>query len=124
MFLPMQGGNLEHHLRDCVGSGATITFRDGTTLPLADAFFLSPGRLWYCLLWPENDFAQHWLTFRKVTSDSGMLLFTEKKGALTVIAPMEDGERDQWKWDAWQHATHLHRFVADLADAAKAGCQP
>jgi hypothetical protein len=96
--------SLTQRLEALIREGATITLADGTTLGLADAAFVTDKRLWYCTLWPQDEFATHRLDITAVTELYGgtMLELLGAGGRVGVIAPMEPDERENWRWEAWQ----------------------
>jgi hypothetical protein len=125
---------LNKQLAELIRLGATITIVEGTgngpgrTVGLAAAKFYSDDinqlTLWYCDLWPENDFSQHWLTydFLDVQMAAVIVLFKgrQKKLITASIALMEPEERENMNWQRWKDnadetTQQAHLFVSQLA---------
>lgn len=110
-------------LKNLIASGAALDTNElgfPATL-LADAVFLDDRHLWFCGVWPENDFAQHWIEFEEAKEQDGLIIL--KNGErLYSIAPMELGQRELARWDKWigDDGRDLRQFVAGLKENALA----
>lgn len=97
-----------------IREGATLTEYGipGSTRPLAAAAW-KDSVLWFCDLWPENEFAQHRLTGTLLEHGS-MLLLQGADRVVAVIAPMDEDERDSAAWAKWHSDHPASQFAAQL----------
>ncbi len=104
-------------LDNLIRNGATLTEYGvpNSTRPLAAAAW-KDGVLWFCDLWPENEFAQHKLT-GTLSEDGDMLILRNENYIVAVIAPMETDERESAMWAKWDSSLPAYDFAADLRSA-------
>jgi hypothetical protein len=111
----------EQRLQQLIAAGASFTpyARPSETQPLAAAHILTSGELWFCALWPENEFAQHWRSFASVEDGGHYLAFKDSAGRpLFTVAPLDPDEREAAQWPRWHsddaEARTGRRFVETL----------
>lgn len=116
----MMSTQLNAQLAAHVSAGASLTLPDGLTLALADAMILNDGRLWYCEIWPRDDFAQHWLECRTIDYSirSNQIRLTLEKRAPAVMAPLDGYQRIEWNWHAWTQDKGMRAYVEQLRKMA------
>lgn len=112
--------NIEAALQALIAKGATLTLPQLVVVGLADASFLKERTLWYCEMWPESEFAQHWVEIKdaRLLHDGAMIEFNFATGGSAVIAEMDPDERDEWQWEKWKQADRPKAFVESLKVAA------
>lgn len=105
-------------LEQLISQGATITFfgdLSGST-PLAAAAWRA-GVLWFCDLWPENEFAAHHM-HGTLVEHNGMFILHTNGQAAAVIAAMDPDEREQFLWQEWggqdMRAAEMRSFAEAL----------
>ena len=90
----------------CAGGAALHYVLETAPRPLAAAHFTAgDGELWFCQIWPADDFDQHWLDFARAEIDGANINFHNFGGLVATIAPLEDEERRACQWDRWISAT-------------------
>lgn len=96
-------------LAQFVVRGATLTLSEAAfpappgTYPLADAAWTDEGLYW-CILWPGDEFATHVLPVASVEGDGNLNLYDPDGRLLGVVAEMEPDERDLFHWADWVRA--------------------
>jgi hypothetical protein len=114
---------IENLLQQLVAQGAGIFFVSAThTQPIAAAHLLPGGVLWYCSLWPENEFDQHFLEFAQIAEDQGNLNVFNFGQLNATVSPLDPDERTGAMWDKWTGDSASARdgraYVALLETAA------
>lgn len=101
--------NARARLAQLVVRGATLTLSPHAfpaprgTYPLADAAWTDDG-LYYCILWPPDEFATHVLPVESVEDDGNLNLYDPDGRRLGTLAEMEPDERDLFHWADWVRA--------------------
>jgi hypothetical protein len=97
--------SLEEQLQELIayGAGFCTRVRRAPVVPLAAAHILTTGEIWYCDLWPENEFAMNWRAFHKAETFVGGITFQSSCGTpLFTVSWLDPTEAAACQWKRWK----------------------
>lgn len=110
---------VDAHLQQLIEAGAGLYTIDAQVTRALAAAYYGHELFWHCELWPENEFAAHFMRPVRLVLDGGNINIMREGRLFGTIAPLEPEERQAARWDRWHAGTdpdvrRLKSFVAAL----------